>query len=128
MVNPMVYNSDRSESFLAVVIDDVIRARYTSFDKATIEAAVKQSGVGSTVAGRYFLRQDATASTWTLSGMPKKDLCKRRCCSISKKLIDDNALQALLKGLFNSYIMRTSCMLIFTIFSDGRYCFQHKGP
>ena len=37
MVNPMVYNADCSESFLAVVIDDVIRAKCTSFDKATMQ-------------------------------------------------------------------------------------------
>lgn len=96
MVNPQVSNADRSESFIAVVIDDLLSARLVSQSKVSIERAVKDSGLGSTVDARYFLKQGASADS--LSGLPKSQVHKRRCCTINTKLLDKKLLSGLKNG------------------------------
>ena len=103
MVNPRVNNADRSESFIAVVIDDLLSAGLVSESKVSIERAVKDSSLaGSTVDGRYFLRQGVLAES--LNGLPKSQLHKR-CCTINTKLLDTKVLLDLKNGILVTIII-----------------------
>ena len=70
MINPKVFNVDKSESFIAIVLDDVLKMGLSTKERSEIESAVKLCGKGSTIAGRYFLREGRIANTPSL---PKKD-------------------------------------------------------
>lgn len=97
MINSNVSNADRTESYIAFVLDDVINLNLTSKSRLTVETAVKLNSTGSVTAGRYFLQKGASATT--LVGLPKTMLHKRRCCSISKRSIDTELLQKLEEGV-----------------------------
>ena len=103
VINPNVYNIDRSGSFIAILLDDddAIKACLTTVNRQTVESAVKHSGKGSVIAGRYFLRQNEIATTITLC---KKKQVKKRCCSISWDLLDKQFLQAFDRGKSLFYI------------------------
>ena len=46
MVNPEVYNHDKSEKFIALVLDDIIKAGLILKRREEIETAVKATGRG----------------------------------------------------------------------------------
>lgn len=75
MINPSVFNADRSQEFIAVVVDNVLSAGLSQ----VIETSVKGCGRGSTTDNRYFLKEDIESEVRSLSGLSKSKLCKRRC-------------------------------------------------
>ena len=98
MINPDVSNMDRSESFIAVVLDEV--GNMINVTRDEIEAAVKSSGRGSTNSARYFLKRGSKVGRGMVSmcGLPKASQHKRRCCCISKNLINKKCLLDLSEG------------------------------
>ena len=94
MVNPRVSNANRSKSLVT---------EYVSQSKLSIERAVKDSGLGNRVDARYFLKQGMSAHS--LSGLPKSQLHKRRCCTINTKLLDKTLLLDLKNGIHVALII-----------------------
>lgn len=97
MINPQVSNADHSEIFIAAAIDDLLSAGLVSQSKLSIDRAVKDSGLGSTVDVRYFLKQGVSVDS--LSSLPKSQLHKRRCWTIFTKLWDKTLLLDLKNGI-----------------------------
>ena len=102
-INPSVSNADRSDYFVAMVLDDVLSKISSTFGKEVIEKSVKASGCGSNTSdSRYFLRKGCSATT--LRSLPKQKLHKRRCI-INTTLVDEETLLTLEK-------CTESCVLI----------------
>ena len=97
MVNPSVTNADRSCEFIAIVIDDALSAGLSQISKGCIERAIKDCGHGSTSDARYF--EDVEVECHSLSGLPKCQLRKRRCCSISLSDIDKETVLNFRQGM-----------------------------
>ena len=97
IINPSVSNADRSDYFVAMVLDDVLSKISSTFGKEVIEKSVKASGYGcgsNTSDSRYFLRKGCSATTLSL---PKQKLHKRHCCIINTTLVDEETLLTLEK-------------------------------
>lgn len=93
MINPSVFNADRSQESIAVV---VLSAGLSEVDKRCIERSVKGCGRGSTTDNRYFLKEDIESDVRSLSGLSKSKLRKRRCCTIN---VNDLEKQTLRQGM-----------------------------
>jgi hypothetical protein len=103
MINPNVSNIDRSESFIAVVLDDLFNAGLSSMNRVMIEKAVKETKCGSTTNGRYFLKGDERVSSY--ASVRKTQTIKRRCCSINRSSIDKSIMLSFEQGKLTSCSM-----------------------
>ena len=81
MINPSVFNADRSQEFIAVVVY-VLSAGLSQVDKRSdlLKDLSKVVAVG--VHNRYFLKEDNIESeVRSLSGLPTSELRNQRCCT-----------------------------------------------
>lgn len=106
VINPDVSNKDKSCSFVAIAVGDLVRLG-VKCQKDELECAVRQQGCGIVNDLRYFLKPDATDDR-----MSKVACRKMRCCSIDKHHIDKEVLDNIIASEYD-HIIRND--YIFTV-------------
>ena len=99
MINASVFNADRSQEFIAIVVDDVLSAGLSLVNKRLLERAIKDCGCGSTTDIRYFLKEDVEIKARSVSGLPKCKLHKRRCFTINLSNLEKETVLNLRQGM-----------------------------
>ena len=105
MINPCVFNADRSEEFVAVVVDEVVSAGLSDVQKSLKEGAIKESGRGSQIDCRYFLKEGVTIKARSLSGITKSKLHKRRCHTINVHDLNKKTLLDFRQGIQSDFMI-----------------------
>lgn len=98
MINPEVANANKTQHYVAIILDDVSKLG-VQFHRSEIERAVQVMKCGNTNDNRYFLKQGVAAST--MQGQPKANTRKARCCTINKAIVDKDILRRLYRGIFD---------------------------
>lgn len=85
-----MWNTDKSQSFVAIVLDDLRKMGFTA-NRNSIEQAVRECGVGPTTDNRYFAKNSSTSIL-----LGKKHQQKKHCCTIDKGKVAKDAMQSLI--------------------------------
>lgn len=105
MINPKVTNSTGSQ-FVPIILGELSKKIGVTCSRQEVEEAVTNGRCGNISDTRYFLKDGVNVPF--ISGQPKSNLRKVRCCTIKKEVLSTDLLKRLNKGK-NSTGYAASC-------------------